>query len=333
MLHGYARQLGHAQLPHLDTPYSKYSNTNYAASGQDVRAITEILRQREAQLHNVAVELAVVESIMERVRDVRRQFLDKRDQILASMRAHQGLVSCIRRLPPEILSEIFVRCLSPEAYIKPRTRTAPLLLMCVCREWRKVALGTPRLWCSLSARPRHHREEQQVLFFCHHWLSRARGCPLSLAVDMRQNPVEVTQFLQPYTSRVVRLHVTFDSTTVPDLFLKDLPMLEHLSLAGNLRADPNIVIVQPEPRLRILFLDGVVFSAGVLSALKQRWTHLTQLRVKRTHHMDGPVVLSLLALYPHLQDLAFSRVYIQSKDVNKYTCAHSRTPTFAPSTS
>ena len=329
----YARRIGHAQFPSLSTPYSKYSNTNRVASGQDVHAITEILCERQAQLRNVAAELAFVESIMNRVHDVHQQFLDKHDQILASMRAHQGLTSCIRRLPPEILSEIFLRCLPSETYIIPEKRTAPLLLVGVCSGWRKAALRTPRLWCSLSVRP-SRRGKQEGLIFYHHWLSHARGLPLSLAVNLYEppprNPVwrdEVTQLLRPYTSLTARLHLTFNDATVPDLLPKDMPMLEHLTLKGDLDGVPKIAIVQPEPRLRSLFLDGVVFRASVLSAFGL-WTVLTRLRVRLgnddlpSRGIDGPVVLTLLALCPHLQDFAISVVRISAGDSARYAaCA------------
>ena len=330
MLNGYyARRIGHAQFPSLDTPYSKYTNTNHAASGQDVHAISEILCERQAQLRDVAAELAFVESVMKRVHDIHQQFLDKHDQILASMRAHQGLVSCIRRLPPEILSEIFVRCLPSETYIRPGASTAPLLLVGVCSGWRKVALGTPRLWCSLSVRARPGGQKHGLSFF-DQWLSRASGFPLSLAVDMYVPPLqnlvwrdEVTHLLQPYTSLTTRFHLTLSGATVPDLLLKDMPMLEHLTLRGDLDGVPKIAIVQPEPRLRSLSLDGVIFRAGVLSVFGL-WTALTRLRVKLGSDdspgrgIDGPVVLTLLALCPHLQDFAFSVVRISPRDVARY---------------
>jgi hypothetical protein len=317
------------QFPRLDTPYLKYSSTNYVASGQDVHTITEILHQRQAQLHDVAGELAFVESIMKRVRDVHQQFLDKRDQILVSMRAHQGLVSCIRRLPPEILSEIFVWCLPPETYIEPNTGTAPLLLVGICRGWRKVALGTPRLWCSLSVRPYSGQQESLLLFY-HHWLSRARGCLLSLAVDMRQSPNypvwrdDVTELLQPHTGLTVRLHVNFGKATVPDLLLKDVTMLECFTLKGDLYRNPMAVIIQPEPRLRSLNLQLIELTAAVRSAFQHCWTHITRLEVTlgtkrwRNPDIDGPAPLTLLALCPHLQDFTFSFVDIPSHDVATY---------------
>lgn len=319
---------GGVQFPSLDTRYSKYSNTNYAASGQDVRSITEIVRQHQAQLDNVTAELVSVESIMKRVISVHQQLLDKRNQIVTSMEAHQGLISCIRRLPSELLGEIFLRCLPPKPHIEPDAINAPLLLLAVCRRWRKVALGTPRLWCSLLVRS-SHRIQRQGVFFYHHWLSRARACPLSLAVDTRRpprNPVwryEVTELLQPYTSRAARLHITFDDVTAPNLLLQDVPMLQHLTLDGDLNTTQyqKMTLVQPEPRLSSLTLITGTLDTDVLGAFNPGWTHLTQLRVtlsrpsqSQRDAVGGPIVLTLLALCPHLQEFSFSPVFISRQD-------------------
>ena len=313
------------QFLYLDTPYSKYSNTNYAVSGKDVHAITEIISQRQAQLDNVTTELALVESIMERVRSIHQQLLDKRNQVVVSMQAHQGLVSCIRRLPAEILGEIFLRCLPPDPPVEPDTTAAPLLLLAVCRRWRKVALGTPRLWCSLSIRP-SHRIQQQGVFYYHHWLSRARCCPLSLAVDTRRppmNPVwryEVTELLQPYMSRAARLRIAFDDATAPDLLLKDASMLEHLTLDGDLRTARKMALIQPVLRLRSLTLNTLTLALGDLSAFNPGWAHLTQLRVtlgrgrSLREATDGPIVLALLALCPHLEEFSFSPFFVSRYD-------------------
>ena len=296
-----------------------------------MRAITEIVRQRNAQLDDVTAELASVAAILARVRDVHQQLLDTSHQIVASMRAHQGLISCIRRLPSEILGEIFVRCVPPEPYVEPDTTAAPLLLLAVCRGWRRVALGTPRLWCSLSVRP-SPGTQQRGLYFYHHWLARARGCPLALAVDTRRLPsnpawrYEVTELLQPYTSRAARLHVTFDEGTVPGMLLQDARALEHLTLDGDLRAAHTVAVVQRQPALRSLTLNAVALGAEALSALQPGWTHLTQLRVTLRHApsqrgmdmdmdmADGPVALSLLALCPHLEEFSFSPVVCSRHD-------------------
>ncbi|KIJ13172.1 hypothetical protein PAXINDRAFT_50824, partial [Paxillus involutus ATCC 200175] len=77
------------------------------------------------------------------------QLLYKKNKMIASMKTHQGFISCIRRFPPEVLGEIFVQCLPGDTYIHPGPDTVPLLLTGICKGWRQVALSTPRLWCSL----------------------------------------------------------------------------------------------------------------------------------------------------------------------------------------
>jgi len=53
-------------------------------------------------------------------------------------------------LPPEILSQIFIHCLSltkyPTQYMQPDVTIAPMLLCQISSRWRHVALNTPRLW-------------------------------------------------------------------------------------------------------------------------------------------------------------------------------------------
>ncbi|KAJ6545047.1 hypothetical protein DFH09DRAFT_659085 [Mycena vulgaris] len=53
------------------------------------------------------------------------------------------MVSSLRRLPSEILSEIFLHCSRSQDGCTPRPFAA------VCSRWRDVALLTPRLWCNV----------------------------------------------------------------------------------------------------------------------------------------------------------------------------------------
>ncbi|KAF7317631.1 F-box domain-containing protein [Mycena kentingensis (nom. inval.)] len=53
-------------------------------------------------------------------------------------------------LPNEITSLIFIACLPSEGDVRPSHRRAPLLLLRVCRHWRRVALDMAQLWCSLD---------------------------------------------------------------------------------------------------------------------------------------------------------------------------------------
>ncbi|KIJ15882.1 hypothetical protein PAXINDRAFT_11459 [Paxillus involutus ATCC 200175] len=303
----------------FDTPYSKYSNMNYSAPGQtQIHAIGEIISQRQAQLSDVTRQLASAQAAVTRIQDLQRRLLEKRKHIVASMEAHQAFISCIRRLPPEILGEIFIQCLPPHPHIKPSSRAAPLLLTRICRGWRQVAFSTPRLWCSLELWwPRLPRIQQESQFY-HHWLSRARSCPLSLAVDAScyrrdVRAYEVTESLQPYTSQVARLLLAFDEVTAPELLLKDVPMLEHLTLRGWLGHwhPRRISITQPQPRLRSLTIISKPFSPGVLSFFDPGWANLTRVEVSllsRPAESNLGVFWTLLQLCPNLEDFIFSSV-------------------------
>ncbi|KAJ7685663.1 hypothetical protein DFH06DRAFT_1463649 [Mycena polygramma] len=91
-------------------------------------------------------------------------------------------------VPPEILAEIFCHCLpDDEEYITPDLIT-PLILCWICRQWRELALSTPRLWSSLCLdfdlmiqRGAYETD------FWRTWLSRAGGTPLSVILRSSQH--------------------------------------------------------------------------------------------------------------------------------------------------
>ncbi|KAF7317413.1 hypothetical protein HMN09_00477700 [Mycena chlorophos] len=60
-----------------------------------------------------------------------------------TQRAMKSVLSPIRRLPAEILGEIFVH------YTKNNEGTAPWKLGHICHSWRIVALGLPALWAEV----------------------------------------------------------------------------------------------------------------------------------------------------------------------------------------
>ncbi|KAJ7699484.1 hypothetical protein B0H16DRAFT_1836234, partial [Mycena metata] len=57
-----------------------------------------------------------------------------------------AILDPITRLPLEISSDIFLRCLHHVSESTCNTRKAPLLFMHVCHSWSNIALSTPSLW-------------------------------------------------------------------------------------------------------------------------------------------------------------------------------------------
>ncbi|KAJ6541783.1 hypothetical protein B0H19DRAFT_883727, partial [Mycena capillaripes] len=83
----------------------------------------------------------------------------------------------IARLPLEISSDIFLRCLPP--FPEPGTRYFPMLFLHVCSAWTNIALSTPALWAAVRiAFPcaEGFKEGLQA------WLRRAGNNPLSICL-------------------------------------------------------------------------------------------------------------------------------------------------------
>ncbi|KAJ7704958.1 hypothetical protein B0H17DRAFT_858690, partial [Mycena rosella] len=53
------------------------------------------------------------------------------------------------RLPLELSSEIFIRCLPTDSIPSPHPTSAPMLLTTVCRAWSRIAISTPSLWAGI----------------------------------------------------------------------------------------------------------------------------------------------------------------------------------------
>ncbi|KAJ7276743.1 hypothetical protein C8J57DRAFT_1583987, partial [Mycena rebaudengoi] len=104
----------------------------------------------------------------------------RRGELLQSLERYQTILSPIRRLPPEILGEIFTFhfiCGSSTSY--PSSKRAPWLLAQVCSHWRSVALGTPRMWSMIFAHLDFVGEGSAVLLW-KLWLERSGTVPLSV---------------------------------------------------------------------------------------------------------------------------------------------------------
>ncbi|KAF9463462.1 hypothetical protein BDZ94DRAFT_1122391, partial [Collybia nuda] len=90
-----------------------------------------------------------VDVLDDRIADLNAELawlLDQRSLRESQAAVCSSLLSPFRRLPTEILGEIFLYCL-PEARYRTASRNqAPLLLGQICSRWRGIALGMSKLW-------------------------------------------------------------------------------------------------------------------------------------------------------------------------------------------
>ncbi|KAI5827921.1 hypothetical protein K523DRAFT_199969, partial [Schizophyllum commune Tattone D] len=68
-----------------------------------------------------------------------------RERLQAQLVVNQSIISPLRRVPREIFSEIFVVLADMENY-PDRVKVISTTVALVCKGWRVIAHGTPRLW-------------------------------------------------------------------------------------------------------------------------------------------------------------------------------------------
>ncbi|KAJ7755544.1 hypothetical protein B0H16DRAFT_1521099 [Mycena metata] len=127
-------------------------------------------------------DLAVLDGGIETVRRTFDELKRKRQKLATDIDAHLALLSPVRRLPGDVLREIFVSSLPSTHNAIIADREAPLLLCHVCAGWRSIALTTPRLWSSLHVVVPNQSHLQNVVSLVKQWLVRSGVLPLSLSI-------------------------------------------------------------------------------------------------------------------------------------------------------
>lgn len=120
---------------------------------------------------------------------ITRRFRRKRNETEQFVKMHQRLLSLERRIPKEILSTIFVRCLPdrwPDDFTGLLSKPIPILLSQVCSLWRSVAISTPELWSSIQVDISRDDSESRIEWF-RTWLSRNGSAPVRLRLRIGPN--------------------------------------------------------------------------------------------------------------------------------------------------
>ncbi|KAF7376850.1 hypothetical protein MSAN_00102500 [Mycena sanguinolenta] len=124
---------------------------------------------------------------------------EERSRVAVYIEAHKALLSPVRRLPLDIIQELFVACLPTHRNCVMSASEAPLLLGRICSSWRAILLSTPQLWSSMHVveplrspdDPTSSSLEAKVarrLEITHTWLGRSGQCPLSISLQSASAP-------------------------------------------------------------------------------------------------------------------------------------------------
>ncbi|KAJ7629700.1 hypothetical protein DFH06DRAFT_1005704, partial [Mycena polygramma] len=78
------------------------------------------------------------------------QLIRRRAETAEYVRQHRAVISPVRRVPPELLCEIFALAWLSEDDENTNTARVPWHFGHICRSWRDMAVSYPPLWCSIS---------------------------------------------------------------------------------------------------------------------------------------------------------------------------------------
>ncbi|KAJ3530396.1 hypothetical protein NMY22_g8587 [Coprinellus aureogranulatus] len=108
--------------------------SNAPPSAQEAAFVQEQIEEVERRRSQLAQILAQTQSQL--------------DGANAQLQTLKSIVSPIRRLPVEVLGEIFL--MVPASRYRPKNRQRSVArLSLVCKSWRNAANLTPRLWCDM----------------------------------------------------------------------------------------------------------------------------------------------------------------------------------------
>ncbi|KAF7326273.1 hypothetical protein MKEN_00480300 [Mycena kentingensis (nom. inval.)] len=164
------------------SPFASKLHTNYAPTEDDVARLKSLLVAPSLQLDDIDARIAEHQKAIDELSLQRKPILDY-------VAAHKVLLSPIRRLPIDLLEEIFVACLPTDRNSAMSASEAPISLGRVCSAWRTISHATP----IVSGRAADVAElcrarTVQRLEVAETWLARSGSCPLS--VTLRTDPAD-----------------------------------------------------------------------------------------------------------------------------------------------
>ncbi|KAJ2922897.1 hypothetical protein H1R20_g14173, partial [Candolleomyces eurysporus] len=189
----------------MDSPFSEYLDSGYNPSDAEIPLIKALIQQKVDDLDGIDKEIKEIENSLAALKARR-----KANKIF--IRKHGALIAPIKRLPPDILSTVFLACLpvieSTEAAMTPNHPA--VVISQVSRQWRQLAFDTPLLWariqlilpyvnCDPYYPPYYPANDepdvssevaslfdsvvQRLFNTTTIWLARSKGCPLSIFME------------------------------------------------------------------------------------------------------------------------------------------------------
>ncbi|KAJ7167576.1 hypothetical protein C8R46DRAFT_1093464 [Mycena filopes] len=147
---------------------------------------------------------------------------------------HDSITYPVLTLPPEIICEIFLRCLPEERetdVVNPEE--APLLLTHICRVWRQIAISLPTLWTTFEV---INIDATHLHDIAKTWFERSQNYRISVKIHgflwRLENLDSLVEVFSQHSHRMcsLELHLDLEDLLNMNTQLLNFPLLHNLSV-------------------------------------------------------------------------------------------------------
>ncbi|KAG7092126.1 hypothetical protein E1B28_008500 [Marasmius oreades] len=288
--------------------FSKYFQSNDFPSFHDTTIIRERILEKSSRVTRMENEISLLK--------------EKLQTAKADLELHQSLLSGVRRLPTEILGEIFMLCAREDCSIStlPDPMKAPMLFCQISKAWRAAATSNPLIWSTfgidVSRQPR-------ILELTKLWFQRSQKLPLILGLRVNLDEKQELQKIRAMNIQLIKESILPNFTRCrsftlrcagefDDSLLEEIPVLsstnlEHLDLPLDLPSCPfmfqwcfHLAISSPQLRRLTCGIPSVLFVPSV-------WSNIERVDL-RFMGLTASDVESFLRVAPRLRQLSFGLV-------------------------
>ncbi|KAJ7253515.1 hypothetical protein C8J57DRAFT_1473838 [Mycena rebaudengoi] len=251
----------------MESPFKHMLNTNIIPNDAECQQIRDFLVDPRKEAAHLAEQIARMQKVLE---DLAR----KRDDLTEFIVAHLALVSPARRLPDDVVREIFVASLPKDRNCAISAKDSPLLLCTICQSWRNLALSTPRMWASIHIVAPSNDKIERMAQTVYTWLDRSGALPLSISLIVsrstfpRPDASSLLTALIRYSLRWKRIRFILPPDQfepLSSLSPEDVPILEEVIVDGFDNDTGHITMSPRLAFLRAISLWSVSLNAEFIS--------------------------------------------------------------------
>ncbi|PFH50383.1 hypothetical protein AMATHDRAFT_61219 [Amanita thiersii Skay4041] len=243
-------------------------------------------RQSQATITSTRRQLSTLNSEIKTLKQALAKLTAQKKQLFTQLTLYESALAPIRRIPREILVEIFTHCVPQWPTSNPRVTEIPLLFEHVCKYWKTVVQSTPKLWTQIgvdAGYPHSDPDPSMVQL----WLTRSAKCPIDVCIDVESPSFSLDVILLHSDRwRKLDLTITLEHISVLSPIRGKLSSLEHLDLTVIGEEDSLVTRIDhffSAPNLSIFHSRGIgtdnfAFLRPTISFndLALPWTQLTQ---------------------------------------------------------